>query len=51
MNKNPSPDNTIPTKGERPKLLPPELVNEFDEIKTAIGKLESKFKAMVSELV
>ena len=51
MNKNPSPDNTIPTKGERPKLLPPELVNEFDDINTAIGELESKFKAMVSELV
>ena len=50
MNKNSNPNNMIPTQGERPKLLPPELVNEFDEINTAIGELETKFKAMVSEL-
>ena len=43
-------DNIIQAKGERPKLLPPELGNEFDEINTAIGELETKFKAMVSEL-
>ena len=43
-------DNIIQAKGERPNLLPPELGNEFDEINTAIGELETKFKAMVSEL-